>query len=355
MRSYLQRLAARATGHTVSPSLIPPVRSEMTRESESDPFAAAMESYESLDAQSPQAVPGPQVTSDDAQVAPTFQYSSESVAPLAPVASALRSRHIRRSHAEEAQESAIDTQPASPESEAANSQRETSSREIDSQATSKPEPQKSKDKTRVRAEPPQTQIAGLDEKSRPMLSPVDAGEQSFTRKRETGDETESRRPNSQAQDVPQQLTPRTDATERSAATSPRAVRTDVTGESAPTFDSRRADRVQTPAPSPGMRDESSPTLEPRRADAVRSAASVSGLSDEPAPNLKPRSADPVARAAPLPDEPRLVIGQLRVDVVTAAPAQTREVVRVVTRTVATGRSSNTGGSLSKLRFGLGQM
>lgn len=276
MKSYLQRLAARAEGHALTASIIPAARNEI-RESEPDPFAAALESDESAAAQSSQA--GPQVTSNDAQVTSALQYSSQTVEPPAgPVSSTARSRRARRSRAGEAPEQAIETQPVSPKAEGAARQREMSSREIDSPAISEGEPRRSRAKTRGRAEPAKTQRAGPDE---------------------------ARRPNSQAQDVSQQVTPRGDASERSAPASPRAIRADVTAES-------------------------SPALEPRRADAV-------------------------TPAAPIPDEPRLVIGQLRVDVVAAAPAETREVVRVVTRTVGSGRSSNSGGPLSKLRFGLGQM
>lgn len=295
MKSYLQRLAARAEGHALTPSLTPAVNSQMTRESAHDPFAAALESDEPSGAQSPQAVNGLQVTSNDAQVTSTLHYLSETVEPLAArVSSTARSRRVRRSRAGESPEQAIETQPVSPKPEAATRQRAMSSREIDSSATSEGEPRRSRERNRVLAEPAKTQTAQSEEKGSPLLSPVKAGEQPFTRKSEIG-----------AEDVPQQLTRRAEATERSAAASPDAI--------------------------------------------------LAHVSFEPAPTLEPRRADAVPPAAPIPDEPRLVIGQLRVDVVAATPTETREVVRVVTRTVGPGRSSNTGGPLSKLRFGLGQM
>ena len=72
--------------------------------------------------------------------------------------------------------------------------------------------------------------------------------------------------------------------------------------------------------------------------------------------LEPRRpTDTVRSQTPPPDEPRLVIGQLRVDVIPTAPSQTREVVRVVTRTVDPNQSRGVRGPISRLRFGLGQM
>jgi hypothetical protein len=74
-----------------------------------------------------------------------------------------------------------------------------------------------------------------------------------------------------------------------------------------------------------------------------------------ASTLEPRPTDTVRPQTPPPDEPRLVIGQLRVDVIPTAPSQTREVVRVVTRTVDPNQSRGVRGPISRLRFGLGQM
>ena len=71
-------------------------------------------------------------------------------------------------------------------------------------------------------------------------------------------------------------------------------------------------------------------LEPQRDDALRSEPLASG-------------------------EPRLVIGQLRVDVVTTAPTQAREVVRTVIRSVGPSQGNKLSLPTSRLRFGLGQM
>jgi hypothetical protein len=233
-----------------------------------------------------------------------------------------------------APEPATETQPVSLTTKGAIRRREMSSREIGSPAIGKIEPLQSRDKVRVGAERERTQIAELDEKNWPMLSSEDEAQEAreipIARTRWIDDETEARRPNWLARDVSQELPPAMRTATRSARSSSRIVPTGVT-------------------------DEPAPTLEPRRADAARIEDRVPGMSDEPAPILEPRRADVAAHATPIPDEPRLVIGQLRVDVVAAAASQAREVVRVVTRTVDSGRSSNTGGPLSKLRFGLGQM
>ena len=95
------------------------------------------------------------------------------------------------------------------------------------------------------------------------------------------------------------------------------------------------------------------SLVPGRGVAVPAVAPAHGV--EPSMTLEPRRSDAVRAAASIPDEARLVIGQLRVDVVAAPPAQAREVVHVVTRTVSANGGLGTGGSNSKLRFGLGQM
>ncbi|MBA3357668.1 MAG: hypothetical protein H0U18_17355 [Pyrinomonadaceae bacterium] len=76
---------------------------------------------------------------------------------------------------------------------------------------------------------------------------------------------------------------------------------------------------------------------------------------EPVMPLEPRLMEAPPVPVPVPDEPRLVIGQMRVDVVTTATSKTREVVRVVTRAEGSNNRSRVAGPISKLRFGLGQM
>jgi len=406
MTSYLQRLAARATGNTVAPSLLPSVRSEMISESESDPFAAASEPYELPVSRSPHAASRQQATSNDSQITASHQHSSEPLAASEPVA-------LGRPAAE--------TQSTSHESPTANG---PSSNEIDFQTTPKYKRRGSTDETPDRANPAMTQTAVLEEKKhlmppgkdefrKPSVAPprehvlapptrIEHGSKPFATEEETGDRGDAGRSNRLPRDVSQQIRIRKEDAIRSTRASSSFVRAGRTNESAPsteprpvdairtagqvkgsseeraqtlerrradavrseeraqTLERRRADAVRSESRSPALpdvNDERAATLEPRRVEAVRSKARVSGLTglnEETAQTLEPRAAA-VPSAAPIPDEPRLVIGQLRVDVVAAAPSPPREVVRVVTHNGGSGRSSNTGGSLSKLRFGLGQM
>lgn len=71
--------------------------------------------------------------------------------------------------------------------------------------------------------------------------------------------------------------------------------------------------------------------------------------------LEPRTPDIVRPEIPPPEEPRLVIGQLRVDVVPTPSGQKSEVVPTVTRMVGPSQTRTASRPLSKLRFGLGQM
>jgi hypothetical protein len=360
--TYLQRLAARATGHTVASSLRPIVRSSMSGESDADPFASTVESHELPVAQAPQAASTEHATSNDARVTDSH----------APVASAPRSRRHKRSHAEETPQPTVETQPPSPESEGANRQ----SVKMDYRASPKEEPRKRTNETPGRTKPATTQTALLEEKNQmpgkdefrkrseaplreQVLAPrtrIDHPPKPFAKVSETGDEVHADRSKRMAGDVSQQVGP-TEDTVRSGQSFARLIRMDPPSESTPILEPRRVDVARTAVKVPGSREESSATLEPRRADTRRiesQSPGLTGLKEEPAATLEPRAAA-VPPAAPIPDEPRLVIGQLRVDVVAAAPAPPREVVRVVTRNGGPGRSSNTGSSLSKLRFGLGQM
>ena len=78
------------------------------------------------------------------------------------------------------------------------------------------------------------------------------------------------------------------------------------------------------------------------------------IDDRTVPNLEPPRAEQIRQTTPIADEPRLVIGQLRVDVLPAGPPETREVVRVVQSRAGASRTLRPG-PVSKLRFGLGQM
>jgi len=81
---------------------------------------------------------------------------------------------------------------------------------------------------------------------------------------------------------------------------------------------------------------------------------AAAVSDRPVPNLEPSRAEPIRQTVPNSGEPRLVIGQLRVDILPAAPAETREVVRVAQRRASASRPVRAN-PVSNLRFGLRQM
>ena len=55
------------------------------------------------------------------------------------------------------------------------------------------------------------------------------------------------------------------------------------------------------------------------------------------------------------DEPQVVIGQLRVEVVRDPPQRSREIVRTVTQTVGPNQTKTSHPFISRQRFGLGQM
>jgi hypothetical protein len=78
------------------------------------------------------------------------------------------------------------------------------------------------------------------------------------------------------------------------------------------------------------------------------------VNDHAIPNLEPPRAEPIRQVTPISNEPRLVIGQLRVDILPAGPTETREVVRIVQRSAGASRTLRAS-PVSKLRFGLGQM
>ena len=74
-----------------------------------------------------------------------------------------------------------------------------------------------------------------------------------------------------------------------------------------------------------------------------------------AATLEPRAPENSRPEVPPLDEPRLVIGQLRVDVIPAPPGPARDAVRKVTRVVGSNQSRGVSRPISRLRFGLRQM
>lgn len=115
-----------------------------------------------------------------------------------------------------------------------------------------------------------------------------------------------------------------------------------------TIEDRRVDT------SPGL--FMTPSLSPKATEepaASKNESPVVFASKESVAPLEPRLVE--TTPVPVPDEPRLVIGQLRVDVIATAQTQAREVVRVVSRAEGSNNRSRAAGPGSKLRFGLGQM
>jgi hypothetical protein len=228
-----------------------------------------------------------------------LQYSSETVPPSVQVPLRVRSSHLKSPElAKESSERAA-VQPVSASSETGTPQQ-----------TPRAFPERSITESRSSAEREQAYAAPIEvqremseDKSSPPLSPVHDIDEPFT-KGGRGNDDNIRRLDQLAHDVLQRLAP-----------------------------------LSQPAEGP-----------PPFGQHVGAAA----VSDKPIPNLEPRRTKPIRQITPIPDEPRLVIGQLRVDILPTGPTETREVVRVVQRRAGASRTSRTS-PVSKLRFGLGQM
>jgi len=110
---------------------------------------------------------------------------------------------------------------------------------------------------------------------------------------------------------------------------------------------RRVDDYEPPEaePAPARRREPAPR---EFDDSEMGPAAETPLRLEP----RPPGEDKESAPQPAPDEPRLIIGHLQVDVRPSQPA-IRETVRVIA--AAGSRAAGSGGVTSKLRFGLGQM
>jgi hypothetical protein len=73
---------------------------------------------------------------------------------------------------------------------------------------------------------------------------------------------------------------------------------------------------------------------------------------EPEPLLPPPPPERHPAVMPAPEQPRLVIGRMRVEVTPTPPAPVPQVVRVIEKRPSSGQA---GRLTSPLRFGLGQM
>jgi hypothetical protein len=98
-----------------------------------------------------------------------------------------------------------------------------------------------------------------------------------------------------------------------------------------------------------------PTQAIQTADQPAKRSNLNEVRDKSASNLEPRIASPVHPIAPTSDGPRLVIGQLRVDILPAVQTQTRGAVQSGQRPAGVSQTTRRVQPVSKLRFGLGQM
>ena len=99
-----------------------------------------------------------------------------------------------------------------------------------------------------------------------------------------------------------------------------------------------------------------PTAQPvERTDHSLKKVEAIAAGETPAPSLEPRPAAPSRVSPSTSDEPRLVIGQLRVDVLPAVPVQARAAGEGGQRRARVGATTHRSHTVSKLRFGLGQM
>jgi hypothetical protein len=117
------------------------------------------------------------------------------------------------------------------------------------------------------------------------------------------------------------------------------------------FEERATEQDSRPRPEP--KESKAPELVPP--PVVIREIRESGKTEQPSMVLAPAPGT-VEPPELLPEKPRLIIGQLRVDVLPPPPPpSSREIVRVVqARNPASGHSGEDG-STSRLRFGLGQI
>jgi hypothetical protein len=305
MNNYLQRLIARAEGVAGAPSLIPNVRREGARQQEQDPFGATLETGESS------AAPWPETTISTPSRSKLQPSGEETFAPPAASPSGNRSRLIRRS-APAGEMPAREFDEAPPPAQSDSSRRrpkdDVSPQAVEASTKSSIEPLKIKEARASRVEELKRQNSENNESESQTLRPLNEREPLPMRKTASDAEDEIRLSNKLSQETLERLDRLSEIIESSSRHSNDAANTETLGAAPFNLEPPRAEREQE------------------------------------------------ARLAPPPtDEPRLVIGQLRVDVVPVAQGDNREVVRVVTRDSGQGRSSSVGSQTSKLRFGLGQM
>lgn len=303
MSNYLQRLIARAEGVAGAPSLIPNVRREGGRQQEPDPFGATLETAESSAAE------WPETTSAAPPISKLQPSNDATLTPPAPSPTGNRSRYIRRSAPEgEMPEQELDeARPIAPRDSSRRQSENVSPEDTEASTQRIVEPLRMKEESVSDAAGLKPRDSETGEREAQTLRPVDETEPLPLRKITSDAEDEIRRSNKLSQKMLERLDHLSEVVESSSQLSSEAARTETPG--------------------------------------------IAPFNLEP-----PRPPVEEEQRVPMPaDEPRLVIGQLRVEVIPAAPSTKQEVVRVVTRDANQNRGSSVGSQTSKLRFGLGQM
>ncbi len=289
MKSYLQRLAARAEGIAATPAIAP---AAIRYDRQPDPFEAVVD--DGLPSQSTQ-------RAGRKQTPPAIEPSSEAVStPPASTFERSTPRRAARSMPMISPEPVGEDESNKPERKSARRPRKKASEEV--AVLSPAEPRRIIQSER----PDQPEFAAPQTQAREAvsaqdLSPLPAADRSIPSGKENDSQDEANRLDRLAQALIEQLAPRLPSGEK------------------PPLSSMPAKIIE----------RETPTLAP------------------PAP-AEPRPVDST------PDEPRLVIGRLRVDVLSAPPAA-GEAAAVIVRAPAPSRNEGTARPVSKLRFGLGQM
>jgi hypothetical protein len=324
MKTYLQRLAERAEGSSLLPPLSPVVHGGLTRESESDSLVEEPSGELFAEAQN--------ISSDASRDKPVPD--SKIVEPMAQPPPRVRPRLAESSlPAETPRERAaiaappIQTPPRVEPRGAELSRTAESPRERAPVARSESQGNESADAKQLT--PPREKVF-----SERVV--IESGRNS---EREPTRELEVPSPRPHEENSPH-LSP---VRSVDMPVSERATR--IEGEGGRDRELLTADVLRRLLPTPPVERADHPVRETAR----------DRVGDTSAQNLEPRLPEPVRPIATVADEPRLVIGQLRVDILPAVPTQTREAVSPRQRRTGASQTWRRSQPVSKLRFGLGQM
>ena len=322
MKTYLQRLAERAEGVSLTPPLRPTIRSEVTREARSESLVEET-SFESsvVSRQTSADIPRNESAQDTTRIVEPSIQATPKISPL---------HQDLTLPAAAPQEPPAVVEPRSASKESVTPQQATPPKERELPHRGIIEAH-----SHVEAEPtrnvpvPRRETPGDSERS--IIGPRRDVEKEPTRKMEVRRETPEE--NSAPQLSPARSVDLPD-TEKGPSKNDEYAR----------LEQLTQDFLRRLAPPIQPIEHLAPT--PKEIGAA--------ASDRAIPNLEPPRKDPIRQATPTSDEPRLVIGQLRVDVLPTGPTETREVVRVAQGGTGASRAFSAG-PVSKLRFGLGQM